>query len=873
MAPEQARSEKALSVAADVWGLGAILYELLTGRPPFQAATPLDTVLQVLERDPQRPRALDPRIDRDLETLCLKCLQKDPQRRYASAEALAQDLERWLAGEPIEARPTGPWERAVKWVKRRPALAAVVLLSGLAALSLSIVSWWYNAQLRTALDAERSEHQRADDNAQEATANAERMREQKERADSQSGKARDNELTARRNLYVAHINFAQRAWEDGQVDHARELLAGQMPERTGGHDFRGFEWHYLYRLCHPDAPTLQIGPSLSAVAFSPDGKYLATVASPNESQIKIWDLTGGRLLRSLSGHASGVGGLAFSRDSTRLATAGKDGTARVWDVATGKQLRMLRGHTAPVSRVAFSPDGTRLATASEDKTMRIWEAATGKEVRVISTPSTEARCVAWSPDGQRLAAGHSIFGSMLNFALTVFSRGKLTSSLLGVWDAQTGRKVFSLQSGPIMNAVAWSPDSRQLASASEDERVRVWDAATGREVLTLTEQSHSTSALAWSPDGKWLASAGEDPVIRVWDARAGTERVALKGSRARLIGLAFSPVSHHLVGAGDNGTVQSWDLDTDPEALTLPLPDAGLPFVAFSPDGQRLATPSGSGVKVWDLATGKVTRALGGNLVTYLSANAVVNLAWSSDGKWLASAGVTGTMSVWDAGGDKAVMSFRGPEGFISSLTFSPDGKYLAAVIDNKRITVWSVATGKQVFAGSGSAMAVGAQGQCFILTASDNSVQVRDMATGKELRTFPGELLDVSPDLKGLGTQDKRRVRIWDVPSGREVFGFETARGQLAGVTLSADCQRLATTGGNKFVNVWDTVSGQELLRLKVPPGHIAEVQFSPDGRRLLASEVLGSPMNLQGGRLVKVWDGTPVQERRPPAAGAPPK
>ncbi len=233
VAPEQARAEKGLSTAVDVYSLGAILYQLLTGRPPFRAATPLDTILQVLEQEPVPPRTVDPRVDRDLETICLKCLHKEPSKRYPSAEALADDLERWLRGEPVQARRSSSGERMVKWARRRPALAALLVLSVVSLLTLVIGGVWYSTRLQASLDS------------------------------------------SRRHLYAAHVSEALDAWQHDDVPRLVELLEAHRPQ-PGEEDLRGFEWYYLWRLCHRDRFTVPARPgTVTSIAVSADSQTIA----------------------------------------------------------------------------------------------------------------------------------------------------------------------------------------------------------------------------------------------------------------------------------------------------------------------------------------------------------------------------------------------------------------------------------------------------------------------------------------------------------------------------------------------------------------------------------------------------------------------
>jgi hypothetical protein len=228
MAPEQAAGDsKRIGPAVDVYALGAILYECLTGRPPFQAATPMETIRQVIHDEPLPVRELQPGVPLDLETICLKCLQKEPARRYISAVELAADLGRFLGGEPIQARPVGRLERHWRWCRRHPALTALGLVSVVAALALAMgsVGWYYSAELRAALDETRLQREEAERQSETAQA-------AQKQAESARGEAERQRERARRILYAAQMDRASEAWRESNLDLARSLLAGQMPSAS-----------------------------------------------------------------------------------------------------------------------------------------------------------------------------------------------------------------------------------------------------------------------------------------------------------------------------------------------------------------------------------------------------------------------------------------------------------------------------------------------------------------------------------------------------------------------------------------------------------------------------------------------------------------
>jgi hypothetical protein len=365
MPPEQARAEKGLTTAVDVYSLGAILYELLTGQPPFQAPTPLDTLLQMLETEPLRPRLLNPAIDRDLETICLKCLQKEPKKRYATAADLADDLRRFIANEPIQARPVGRWERAVKWARRRPAVAGLLVALVLAVLGLAIGGTWFTLRLQHALgvaederdkavqaqgaaDASAEDERKAREQAQAAQKHAE---EEKHRADASAEAERIAKEKAQCLVYARQIALAQSYWREGNVAAARDQLEACQ------WNLRGWEHRYLWTLFNHYNQRTLVGHTdgVLSVVFSPDGQHLAS--GDGEGILKVWDARTGKETLSLKPHTR-VTSVVFSPDSKRLASVCSDGMVKVWDSQTGQQSLIIKGHTSSVSSVGLHLQGT-----------------------------------------------------------------------------------------------------------------------------------------------------------------------------------------------------------------------------------------------------------------------------------------------------------------------------------------------------------------------------------------------------------------------------------------------------------------------------------------------------------------------------------
>ncbi len=355
MPPEQAAGRvRQLTTAVDVYSLGAVLYELLTGQPPFQAESVMDTLVQVLENEPRRPRSLNPHADRDLETIALKCLEKDPARRYGSAEALAEDLERWLNHEPIRARPVSAPERVAKWVQRRPAIAAlglaiVILAAG--GVTGVLIQWQRSVSARN--EAIRSEAL-----ARAAQAGARAAQAEARAAQAEADKNRELAALQAQYRYFNLIKMADRYLKASNIPQAEQFLAA-CPAKL-----RAWEWGYLKRLCHPELRSF-VGES---VAFSPGGRFLAiddgAKATVTLKDTKTWMTAG--VFQGLGSH---VACFTFSPDAKLLAAAGRDKTIKVWNAADARELATLKGHTGDlVLDLAFSPDGKLLASAGRGST-------------------------------------------------------------------------------------------------------------------------------------------------------------------------------------------------------------------------------------------------------------------------------------------------------------------------------------------------------------------------------------------------------------------------------------------------------------------------------------------------------------------------
>ena len=756
MSPEQAAGNaKEVGPEADVYALGAILYECLTGRPPFRGATVLETVRQVLNDEPAPPRRLRPDVPADLEAVCLKALEKEPTHRYRTADALADDLRNFLAGRPTE-RPTSAWRRVEaelyaknvalaerEWAAGRPQNAEPYL----DACPVELRGWeWYCLR-----------------------------------------GLRDRPLTLRDHEDVVYgVTFSPDGTRIASVSDDQTIRMWEVPSaRPEGFAASGAVLRTLSG--HAD--------QLYTPRFTPDGTKLVTASQAGV--VKVWDIETGAA-RELAGHTDVVVGIEVSHDGRFVASASDDTTVRLWNLSTGDEVRVFRGHTDMVNAVAFSPDGRWLASASYDQTVRVWDVETGRELHRLCKHAGFVWAVAFSPDGRLLASAGG-------------------DATVRVWEVETGDERLALagHSGVVWS-VAFAPDGSRLASGGWDKTVRLWDVATGQEMVALRGHADAVNAVAFSPDGTRLASAGDDRTVVVWVADRTTrpERASARSLRDHagpVLAVAFGPDGTRLASAGDDRTARIWDAENGAVLFTLAGHAALVGGVAIHPRGHLVATVSADKtVRLWEATTGREQRVLRGHT------DRVYGVAFSPDGSLLATAGWDRTVRVWDVSSGAAVRVLHGHTNWVWSVAFSPDGERLVSGGTDRTVRVWGWRGASEPLVLRGHdlkvlAVAFAPDGRTVASAGGDGVVKVWDAGTGADLRTLRGHtdrVTGVAFDPTGhrLATaSEDQTVRVWDALTGTNRHTYLGHARRVNAVTFTPAGDRLASASDDGTVRLWD--------------------------------------------------------------------
>ncbi len=835
MSPEQAGlGSLDVDTRSDIYSLGVVLYELLTGRMPIDAQKLLEkgydalmraireeeppkpstrlstlppgelkTTAQLCQSDPTRLVHL---MRGDLDWIVMKCLEKDRSRRYETANGVAMDIQRHLAEQPILARPPSTMYQAQKFLLRNK----VMVTSGAVistALVLGILELLQNRQIvsvaviATALVLGILASTREAFRAKQAEREQERSRYQAEAARENEARQREfaqaQELIARRRAYSSDMNAAWQSYLEGDVSRTRDLLERQRPLPGQQDDLRGFEWRYLWAQSRPyELFTLPTNLSW-AVRHSPDGRILAV--------------------------------------------AGGDGEVSLWDTQTQRRLRSFQASPTDVSSLAFSPDGKTLATASrfaEREKVKLWDVESADQQAVLLPDSSQEACfVVFSPNGKRL----------VTLACTPYAKGIPPD--IRIWDVASRRPQFELAGhASFVRSGSFAPDGEVLVTGDGDGLIKLWDLGIQKEIRSLPGHHGFVSAVTFSPTGRILATADEHGTVILWDWRAGTVSLVLSAHRAPIYDLSISRDGKWLATASRDHTAKLFEIETGAELATFRGHPDRIWSVDFSPDRQRLAT-AGSGVRVWPAAPKE-------DSFIFSHEKSTGTVRFSPDGRFLVQElWQSNQVVLWDpASRSRVQSSLKGRD-----CAFSSDGKLLVVICDGRPV-VHETATFLQratiaVRAPVTGPMVLSPDGK-FLAARRGNREVLIDMELMREVTTVEGTSEDTAPlvfssDSRHLITVGPApgAIQVWDAATGDLRARLRGHTAWLEALALSPDGKLLASGAYDRTVRLWDTVAWAPAPHpvLQSNAGAVTRLAFSPDGIALAVGTYDG---------VIKLWN-----------------
>jgi WD40 repeat protein/serine/threonine protein kinase len=785
MPPEQADSGRGVvGPSSDVYSLGAILYHLLSGRPPFVADSLEGTVHQVLNNEPLAPCLLTASVPRDLEIICLKCLQKNPQRRYVSAQELADDLERFLRNEPIRARAIGPAERSIRGCRRHPAIALATLFLAVAAIGSTMIAI-HLARLH------RNE---------------------------------------RWNAYVSDMSQAQYDWQEKNYAQAFYYLQRHIPNGREP-DLRGFEWRHLWHETRGNrAFLLPKQPQVTgSLLYSPDGNSLSTFTWDSTNTLKVWNLQTRRIRWSVP-DATSVGG--FSADG-KIFVAGRAGQSiAAYDVVSGKEVFTVR-HVGDI--VAFATKARSLVAMNDERVLTLLDLQNQRTTVIITNAPRryfdfgKGAPLAITSDGRWLAIirpgnpsdredkGIEIWNVITRTMDTFLPDWReirtmqfsYNGEMLAVadgdgevrlwkWSTQE-QSAFKAHRLPVLS-LAFSSDDQTLATGSSDESIKLWDAETLQQKPNKFDgQIGAVWSLALSPDRKFLASGSRDSPIRFWNLEVTREVAAITNLKSDVIGnFAFSPDGNWMAGGCRDNSVRVWEVATQVEKYRL----KGASYVvAFTRDGQRLLTSTEDGAaEWWDFRTGTTA-----SVPQYDNFGEITSVDFSPDRRVAAVGHKTGKIQLIEIDSGKILGTYTEHHDAVLSVTFAPGGTQFASGSRDKTIRLWDVAVtnrSREVCVehkGAVEGLAISGDGKMMVSGCSANTIKFWDL---RHLNQSLGAMswhrsairsIAFCPDGKTFasGSEDQS-VKLWDFAIRRQLATFQFNQGiQL--VVFSPDTNNLA--------------------------------------------------------------------------------
>ncbi|HEX3655732.1 MAG TPA: protein kinase [Pirellulales bacterium] len=831
-APEQlASATLKVGPAADIRGLGATLWELLTRKRLFDEAEDERQLAQMIhDEDVPRLREIDAAFDRDLEAIVARATERRASDRIPTATQFAAYLQLYLDGQPLPIRPPGTSELVARWVSGHRGLVVSALAITTAAIIGTIAAF-------ISIAAAKNDAVVAKNDAVVARHLAESQGKELEKVNG----------SLEEQLYAAHITLAERELALGNdVSRADELLES-CPKRL-----RGWEWRYLMRLRDGAMPPLSAHTrGLWMADFSPDGKQVATVSI--DGTLKVWDAANGalihdikadpepeisvlpfglfkssasKILETLGAPRMPIMCVAYSPDGKFIATGSfaptlplrkSPGVVTIWDSATGRQVLQFKNQLGVVLSLAYSHDGSRIASSSinDENTFVVWESRSGKVIDVLKGHTGQVYRLCYSPDGKLLASGD-------------------INGQVKLWDAATLRHVRDIQAhGAPLMSISFEPNGRRFATAAQDGNIHIWNVDSGQRAHAIAAHTGSALGVAYSHDGKLLASSGFDKTVRIWDAVTFQDKITLRGHKEPVWSVAFSPDDQRLVSSSYDNTAQIWD--------TTPRPVQPRPGI-FT-------------------AAGHTDR--------------VNSVAFSPDGRWLASGSWDNDIRLYNATSGAGIKVFKGHRAAVWCVAFSPDGKRLASASWDNTVKLWDLVTGAELLTLSKHiapvhSVAFSRDGKTLASAGFDGQVKLYDSSSG-ELKTncdgFIFPIFDVafSADGKWIATGGtERRVKIWNTKTGQNVLALDGHQAAVHRLAFNGAGNRLVTAGWDNVLKIWAfKASGDSLPKvtlLATSRGHtdrINGVAFSPDDS-LVASA--------SEDKTIRIWNSETLLEVRPP-------
>jgi WD40 repeat protein/serine/threonine protein kinase len=806
MSPEQATGTLVDS-RADLYSLGAILYECLTGRPPFQAETPIAALRQVVEKEPPALRLLNPDIPRDLETICLKCLEKDPAKRYPTAQAFADDLQHFLQNEPITARPITRTAKLFRWSRRNPALATAYSLLTLLLILILIGSPLTIYRINQARKAEADARSRAEVQA-----------------------------------YLSDLGLAQRLWnDDGDLDRARQLLRAHLP-KPGQTDLRGFEWRYLWNLCRDESRrSFTNHDGIFHFAWTPDRKKLA-VSSPHTIKFLAWD-GDGHETDLITDPVDNITKFEFCPVFTNfLATGSGNGKVKLWDLNSKEPISLFTGLGGSISAVAFSADGRYLAAAGEtDKKIALWDVRKRTNIwfRTTAVPSLAV-----------IFAGDEHF---------LISGGGPDAGNPLIWDLEGNATPFPAEHKGWVESLVLGHGT--LATGSADGTTIIWDLSTLRTLRRL----NGAGGAVFSPFSKSFV-LGEGSTVALWGTywESGGGPVArFRGHGDRVTKVAFSPDGRWILSGSADRSLKIWDLGPHASMDLLTGHTNWISRLEFSPDGKLLASLNYHQpffTRLWEVQSRTMVTDLLG------PTDAALGTCFSRDGSMLATGSADRTVHIWNPVTHALLMVL--PNDFLAgSLAFSRDSRILG-VADagfrpgGKCLCFWDIPSGTRLdkFKGyetDATAIAFAHHSDLVAIGYFDGAVRLWDFSREQLLCQFQSHselvwslVFSEDDTLLASGSQDATAA-IYDVQHRRAFSALRDHSGIVWSVAFTRDGKSLATASGDSTVKLWNLITRKPALTLKGHLGAVTSVSFTPDGELMATSGADGT---------VRFWPAPPA-------------